>query len=195
MPPARLQYTPVAPLRASQVVRIGRVVRIGPVKFASSATERRIGLQEEFFVIAFQTDSIQLAGPAVAADTRILTPEAAQFLLKLSTMFESRRQKLLRARGLRQQEIDAGEMPIFQPDSADIRRSRWSVADAPADLCNRRVEITGPTDRKMIINALNSGANVFMADFEDSNSPTWRNMVDGQANLCDAVRGTIAYTS
>ena len=146
-------------------------------------------------MIAFQTDPIQFAGPRVGAETRILTPEAVQFLLKLSTMFESRRQELLRARRLRQQQIDAGDIPAFQPDSAEIRRSRWSVAEAPADLCNRRVEITGPTDRKMIINALNSGANVFMADFEDSNSPTWRNMVEGQANLCDAVRGTITYTS
>jgi malate synthase len=101
----------------------------------------------------------------------------------------------LEARRVRQRQLDAGEMPEFPLETAEIRRSRWSVAEAPADLCDRRVEITGPTDRKMIINALNSGANVFMADFEDSNSPTWWNIIEGQANLCDAVDGTITYTS
>ena len=146
-------------------------------------------------MIAFQTDPIQITGPRVGAENRILTPEAIRFLQKLSTMFEPRRQQLLQARRTRQQQIDAGEMPVFPTDSADIRRSRWSVAETPADLCDRRVEITGPTDRKMIINALNSGARVFMADFEDSNSPTWRNMLEGQANLCDAVSGSITHTS
>src|SRR5437763_6372781 len=110
-------------------------------------------------------------------------------------MFEPRRRRLLAARRLRQQEINAGEMPDFPGDTAEIRAAPWRVAEAPADLCDRRVEITGPTDRKMVINALNSGANVFMADFEDSNSPTWQNNVEGQLNLRDAVNGTIEFTS
>jgi malate synthase len=169
------------------------VVRIGPAEFAIFREHGRIGLREELFVIAFQTDPVQITGAGTGAERRILTPEAIRFLLKLSTRFEPRRQQLLQARQVRQQHIDAGEVPSF-PADAEVRKTRWSVAEAPADLCNRRVEITGPTDRKMIINALNSGANVFMADFEDSNSPTWRNIVEGQANLCDAVNGTITYT-
>ncbi len=146
-------------------------------------------------MIAFQIDPVQIKGPEIGAEKRILTPEAIRFLVKLSTAFEARRQQLLEARRLRQEQLDAGEMPEFSADGAEIQRSRWRVAETPADLCDRRVEITGPTDRKMIINALNSGANVFMADFEDSNSPTWPNMVEGQANLCDAVRGTITFRS
>jgi len=110
-------------------------------------------------------------------------------------MFEPRRRRLLKARRVRQEQIDRGEMPEFPPETKDIRLAGWKVAATPADLMDRRVEITGPTDRKMIINALNSGANVFMADFEDSNSPTWQNILEGQANLCDAVNGTITYTS
>lgn len=146
-------------------------------------------------MIATQSDPVQITGPMTGSEDRILTPQAIRFLVKLATQFEPRRRQLLKARRLRQQQIDAGEMPEFPAETAEIRQARWSVAEAPADLCDRRVEITGPTDRKMIINALNSGANVFMADFEDSNSPTWLNIVEGQANLCDAVNGTITYTS
>ena len=142
-----------------------------------------------------QSDPVQITGPVTGAEDRILTPRAIRFLVKLATQFEPRRRQLLKARRQRQQQLDAGELPQFPTETAEIRASRWSVAPTPADLCDRRVEITGPTDRKMIINALNSGANVFMADFEDSNSPTWWNMVEGQANLCDAVRGTIVYNS
>jgi malate synthase len=129
------------------------------------------------------------------ADRSILTSEAASFLEGLSRNFEERRQQLLALRSERQQEIDGGAMPRFLPQSAWIRESDWVAAPIPADLRDRRVEITGPVDRKMIINALNSGANVFMADFEDSNSPTWRNNLDGQFNLRDAVNGTIDYVS
>src|SRR3954452_11364615 len=130
-----------------------------------------------------------------AAETQILTPEATEFLNLLSRTFETRRQELLARREGRQREIDAGKMPHFLPETADIRAAHWKVAPIPKDLLDRRVEITGPVDRKMIINALNSGANVFMADFEDSNSPTWKNNIEGQFNLCDAVRGTITYES
>ncbi len=129
------------------------------------------------------------------AETTILTQEATAFLLKLSFHFEHRRQMLLACRRERQKELDRGKMPEFLPETAHIRQAEWKVAPIPKDLLDRRVEITGPVDRKMIINALNSGANVFMADFEDSNSPTWQNCIEGQLNLCDAVRGTITYES
>jgi malate synthase len=129
------------------------------------------------------------------ADRSILTPEATSFLKTLAANFEQRRQQLLALRRERQCEIDAGAMPQFLPQTAWIRDSDWVAAPTPADLLDRRIEITGPVDRKMIINALNSGASVFMADFEDSNSPTWRNNLDGQFNLRDAVNGTIGYVS
>jgi malate synthase len=129
------------------------------------------------------------------AETAILTPEATAFLRKLSAHFEQRRRELLARRQVVQQQIDKGKMPDFLPETTSIRESEWRVAPIPRDLLDRRVEITGPVDRKMIINALNSGASVFMADFEDSNSPTWKNNIEGQFNLCDAVRGTISYTS
>ena len=125
----------------------------------------------------------------------ILTPQAHAFLLKLALRFEPRRQQLLARRRAVQAEIDGGKMPDFLPETAAVRQGEWKVAPIPKDLLDRRVEITGPVDRKMIINALNSGASVFMADFEDSNSPTWNNNIEGQHNLRDAVRGTIAYVS
>jgi malate synthase len=128
-------------------------------------------------------------------EREILTAEASEFLIGLARQFEPRRQELLARRRLRQDQIDAGQLPDFLPETAPLRQSQWKVAPIPNDLVDRRVEITGPVDRKMVINALNSGANVFMADFEDSNSPTWENNLDGQANLRDAVRGTISYRS
>src|SRR5277367_1105110 len=128
-------------------------------------------------------------------ETQILTPEAIAFLNKLAREFEARRQQLLARRGVRQQQIDAGQFPEFLAETAHIREAEWTVAPIPHDLLDRRVEITGPVERKMIINALNSGANVFMADFEDSNSPTWQNNLEGQLNLRDAVAGTISFDS
>jgi malate synthase len=129
------------------------------------------------------------------AEAQILTPEAIPFLTKLAREFEGRRHELLARRRVRQNEIDGGTMPDFLAETAAIRQAEWTVAPIPNDLLDRRVEITGPVDRKMIINALNSGASVFMADFEDSNSPTWQNNVEGQLNLRAAVNGTITYTS
>src|SRR5205807_141717 len=108
---------------------------------------------------------------------------------------ENRRQQLLAHRRIRQQQFDAGQLPDFLPETAAIREQSWSVAPIPSDLLDRRVEITGPVDRKMIINALNSGASVFMADFEDSNSPTWQNNLEGQQNLRDAVEGAVSFVS
>src|SRR5581483_9715107 len=102
--------------------------------------------------------------------------------------------ELLDRRAARQQEIDSGKLPDFLPETREIRESDWTVAPIPKDLLDRRTEITGPTDRKMIINALNSGASMYMADFEDANSPTGRNVIEGQKNLRDAIRRTIAFT-
>ena len=128
-------------------------------------------------------------------ETRILTPEASRFLTQLARRFESRRRDLLERRQIRQSEIDSGTLPGFLPETVHIREAEWTVAPIPKDLLDRRVEITGPVDRKMIINALNSGASVFMADFEDSNSPTLMNNLEGQANLQDAIDGTITFVS
>jgi malate synthase len=134
-------------------------------------------------------------GPSVECQSEILTEASIEFLVKLDRQFELRRQALLSMRRVRQREIDGGQMPDFIPETARMRRQNWKVAPIPADLQDRRVEITGPVDRKMVINALNSGASVFMADFEDANSPTWRNNLEGQVNLRDAIAGTIAYDS
>jgi malate synthase len=128
-------------------------------------------------------------------ETQILDSKAQAFLTKLARHFEGRRQELLALRRKRQQQIDAGQFPDFLPETAEIRAAEWKVAPIPPDLMDRRVEITGPVERKMIINALNSGAKVFMADFEDSNAPTWQNTLEGQANLRDAVDGSIRYIS
>ncbi len=125
------------------------------------------------------------------AFAEILTPAALRFLVSLARKFESTRQTLLAKRDARQKEFDAGVLPDFLPDTKNIREGQWVVAPVPADIQDRRVEITGPTDRKMVINALNCGANTFMADFEDANCPTWHNMIDGQINLRDANARTI----
>ena len=125
----------------------------------------------------------------------VLTPAALAFLARLHRRFEATRRQLLQARRERQAGYDAGGLPDFRADTAAIRESDWRVAPIPPALQDRRVEITGPVERKMIINALNSGAKVFMADFEDSSSPTFANQLDGQVNLRDAVDGTIAFVS
>ncbi len=127
------------------------------------------------------------------ASKSLFTSEAVQFLNKLFREFENTRQELLERRRQRQREFDAGVKPDFLKETAHIRNSNWTVAPIPTDLRDRRVEITGPVERKMIINALNSGAQVFMADLEDSNSPTWQNVVQGQINLRDAVRREIEF--
>jgi malate synthase len=126
---------------------------------------------------------------------QVLTDEALAFVEGLHSKFESTRQELLRARAERAKKLLAGGTLDFLEETREIRESDWRVAPPPADLQDRRVEITGPTERKMVINALNSGAKGFMADFEDSNSPLWRNMIEGQQNLTDAIEGTIEFTS
>jgi malate synthase len=138
---------------------------------------------------------VKLMGPERAAYGAVLTHEAVEFVADLSRTFRPRVKELLARRRERQARFDAGELPDFLAETADIRARDWTVAPLPRDLLDRRVEITGPTDRKMVINALNSGASVFMADFEDANSPTWDNLVDGQINLGDAIRRTITFTA
>jgi malate synthase len=129
------------------------------------------------------------------AQNEILTPEALDFLVELQREFNPRRLELLRERSVRQQAIDRGELPQFPEQTRYIREGDWRVDPVPADLQDRRVEITGPVDRKMVINALNSGARCFMADFEDAHAPTWDATLDGQINVRDAVRGTIEFVS
>ena len=138
---------------------------------------------------------VEILGKVTPQFAEILTPQALAFVAKLARKFEARRRELMGLRARRQTEFDAGKLPDFLAETRSIRESDWTVAPVPHDLQNRRVEITGPTDRKMVINALNCGANVFMADFEDSNTPTWENMIEGQINLRDAIRRTITFTS
>lgn len=136
---------------------------------------------------------IEIPGGLRPGQRMILTGPAQALLADLHHRFEPRRQALLAERVKLQARWDAGELPDFRADTRTIRDTGWTVAPIPAALQDRRVEITGPVDRKMVINALNSGANVFMADFEDSTAPTWDNLLDGQVNLCDAVAGTINF--
>lgn len=137
--------------------------------------------------------ALRASSPPPDAD-RVLTPAAIEFVAHFARAYGPRVDELLARRARVQAAFDAGARPHFLPSTAHVRAGNWTVAPLPADIRDRRVEITGPVDRKMVINALNSGASVFMADFEDSNAPTWANQVGGQANLMDAVRGTIAYT-
>jgi len=138
-------------------------------------------------------DGVKVRGPRLDADRELLTDEALAFLARLQRAHGPRRLELLRARRDRQRAIDAGERPTFPEETAEIRSGDWAVDPVPPDLVDRRVEITGPVDRKMVINALNSGATHFVADFEDSTAPTWRNLMDGQKNLFDAIRRTITF--
>ncbi|MGZ4111518.1 MAG: malate synthase A, partial [Tumebacillaceae bacterium] len=139
---------------------------------------------------------IEITAAISPAFADILTADALAFVAKLATAFSATRERLLQKRVERQAAIDAGELPDILRETAHIRNSEWTVAKVPADLQDRRVEITGPSgDRKMVINALNSGAKVFMADFEDANSPTWENTIQGQINLRDAIARTIDFTS
>ena len=137
-------------------------------------------------------DGVQISAKISPEFAQILTPEALSFMALLHRTFEPCRERLLASRAARQNEFDTGKLPDFLPETKSIRDAVWTIAQQPADMLDRRVEITGPTDRKMVINALNCGASTFMADFEDANCPTWFNMIDGQVNLRDAVRRTIA---
>jgi malate synthase len=144
---------------------------------------------------ALKEQGIEIRAPLSTAFAQILTPEAMHFVATLVREFNPERKRLLQLREARQARLDAGEKPDFLPETEPIRQADWRVAPPPPDLIDRRVEITGPVDRKMVINALNSGAKVYMADFEDAHSPTWEGTIQGQINLRDAVRGTIEYRS
>ena len=137
--------------------------------------------------------NIQVTGPVEGRAAEVLTPEALTFVADLHRRFDARRRELLAARDARQARFNAGELPDFLPETAHVRAGDWTVAPVPADLLDRRVEITGPVDRKMIINALNCGAKVFMADFEDATAPTWANVVEGQINLRDRWQGRLTH--
>jgi malate synthase len=136
---------------------------------------------------------VEILGPRIERSAEVLTPLALQLVASLHRRFNARRLELLAARTRRQQELDTGVLPDFLPQTADIRAGDWRIAPVPADLQDRRVEITGPVDRKMVINALNAPVRCFMADFEDSCAPTWENIVRGQINLADAIRRTISF--
>jgi malate synthase len=140
-----------------------------------------------------EVKGVEVRGPVEGRAAEILTPGALEFIARLQREFGQTRASLLEARRERQARFDAGELPDFLESTRNVRESEWSIPPAPADLQDRRVEITGPVDRKMIINALNSGARVFMADFEDANSPTWDNVTLGQANLIDAIERQIDF--
>src|SRR3954465_14364474 len=144
-------------------------------------------------ISAPEAQDVRVAGRVTTEFAQIVSEPALEFIAKLHREFEPRRQELLARRAPRQKEFDAGNAPDFLAETQSIRESEWRIASQPQDMLDRRVEITGPTDRKMVINALNSGASTFMADFEDANCPTWFNMVDGQLNLRDAVRRTISF--
>ena len=141
------------------------------------------------------TTSLEIRGPDVPGQDRILTPDAIEFVEQLVARFGPRREQLLARRQEVQRRLRAGGVPDFLEETAGVRSAEWRVAPSASDLTDRRVEITGPVERKMMINALNSGARVFMADFEDALSPPWTNVVSGQANCMDAVRRTLEYTS
>ncbi|MBI2076817.1 MAG: malate synthase A, partial [Euryarchaeota archaeon] len=138
---------------------------------------------------------VTLHAPDHGLSSMLLTPAALEFLADLHRRFEPRRQELLRLRTKRYDELARGARPDFLSATKSVREGSWSVAAAPRDLADRRCEITGPTDRKMMINALNSGARVYMADFEDANVPTWPNLLEGQANLVEAVERRLALTT
>ena len=139
-----------------------------------------------------QTPACEVTGQPTPSSDAILTPDALAFVADLHATFNARREQLLEDRVARQEALDAGAEPDFLPETADVRARDWFVAPTPADLQRRWVEITGPVTRKMMINAFNCGANVFMADFEDALSPTWENVVEGQQNLTEAVRRTLS---
>ena len=145
--------------------------------------------------IAQSASGIEIVGQTPTNAAHVLTPDALEFVARLHQQFNPTRERLLKARTERQAALDRGQRPGLLAETADIRSREWHVAPVPAALRDRHVEITGPVERKMMINALNSGASCFMADFEDSLSPTWANVVRGQANLIDAIRGTISFAN
>src|SRR5215207_5948801 len=145
--------------------------------------------------IRMGVSGVEVRGAWGSRYEEVLNGENFRFLAELHRKFNPSRLRLLKRREERQRELDAGALPAFLPETKDIRETDWEIAPIPAELHDRRVELTGPVDRKMVVNALNSGAKVFMADFEDANSPTWDNNIQGQINLRDAINRQIDYVS
>jgi malate synthase len=143
--------------------------------------------------MATTVSGVEITGAMEDGFDGVLTDEAVAFVAELHRRFDGRRRELLAAREERMRELEDGGELDFLPETREIREGEWQVAPPPPDLRRRRVEITGPTDAKMVINALNSGADGFMTDFEDSNSPTWHNMIQGQINLSEAIEGALAF--
>jgi len=141
------------------------------------------------------TTGVELTATISPETRKILVPEATELIAALDRSFKERRQELLQRRDQRQMELNKGKLPDFLAETIAVRNGEWIVEPIPVDLQDRRVEITGPTDRKMVINALNSGAKVFMADFEDANTPTWSNLMEGHINLRDAICRSIEFKS
>eukprot|EP01111_Echinosteliopsis_oligospora_P017428 TRINITY_DN7540_c0_g1_i1.p1 TRINITY_DN7540_c0_g1~~TRINITY_DN7540_c0_g1_i1.p1 ORF type:complete len:296 (+),score=72.40 TRINITY_DN7540_c0_g1_i1:102-989(+) len=167
--------------------------RVGIIaKHLASVKESPVDHQQELN-ISLRGDGIEVLGTVNSHYAHIVSPAALHFVAGLHRKFERTRQSLMAKRDQRQQQITSGMLPDFLNETAWIREGSWKCAPLPADLLDRRVEITGPTSRKMVINALNSGASCFMADFEDATSPTWDNLIEGQENLRDAVNGTISF--
>jgi malate synthase len=164
------------------------------IKNAQKNTQQRSTREGSIMSIALP-QGVAVNAPISAEFATVLTPDALALVASLHRQFESRRRELMAARVTRQAELDGGRLPDFLPETAAIRAGDWRIAPLPADLLDRRAEITGPVERKMMINALNSGAKSFMADFEDSNCPSWENQIAGQINVRDAYRKTIAWTS
>ena len=179
--------TPIAPARPLAPPPSATPARPAPA--ARPATRAR-GRAQRAPAVA----GVAIKGKAAPRYPEILSPGALAFLAELHRRFDPRRRELLAARAERQRRFDAGELPDFLPETRKIREGNWKVGPIPKDLLDRRVEITGPVDRKMIVNALNCGATHFMADFEDANSPTWANNIEGQLNLKDRWDGKIAFT-
>src|SRR5947209_6311977 len=162
-------------------------MRVSPVQIWASAPF--IGTRWRLRMATSET--LEVLGPVEGRARELVTPDAFEFAARLHREFNGRREELLGRRQERQARIEAGEMPSFLEETRHVREdSSWRVSPVPQDLQDRRCEITGPVERKMMINALNSGARVFMADFEDANSPTWANVIEGQVNLVEAIERT-----
>jgi malate synthase len=190
--PRRPTAKPARPAKSSAPARKAAAKPASARRVTKKAGVRSASVHQQ--PAAANAQAIRVTGLMGPRFNEVLTPDALAFLADLHRQFDAERRRLLAARSERQRRFDAGFLPDFQSETRSVREGEWRIAPLPADLLDRRVEITGPVDRKMIINALNSGANVFMADFEDASSPTWNNVVEGQLNLMDRWDNAIDFT-
>src|SRR5581483_6125977 len=163
-------------------------------KSSARRSAKKIAAKKPAAKAAPRAKGVAVTGPMRPRFNEIITPAALEFLAGLHRKFDRRRKELMQRRADRQHRFNAGELPDFLPDTKAIREQGWKIGPVPKDLRDRRVEITGPVDRKMVVNALNSGAQVYMADFEDACSPSWENLIEGQINLKDRWEGKLAFT-